>query len=98
MMKRMGRINIRVSLSFIVLITILSPMESRGGHAGHHLPEKRLTALPLSAGVMYAIQQFSGADEKGNRGEGSADEDSAGDNGDVPCGLVAREIDDSAAQ
>src|SRR5690625_1277652 len=98
MMMRMGRINIRVSLSFIVLITILSPMESRGGHAGHHLPEKRFTALPLSAGVMYPLQQFSGSDENGNRGQGSSEEVSAGEIGNLPSGFVSEEISESSDQ
>src|SRR5690625_2435168 len=98
MMKRMGRINIRVSLSFIVLITILSPMESRGGHAGHHLPEKRFTALPLSAGVMDPLQQFSGSDENGNRRQGSSEEVSAGEIGNLPSGFVSEEISESSDQ
>src|SRR5690625_5038464 len=96
MMKRMGRINIRVSLSFIVLITILSPMESRGVHAWHHLPEKRFSALPLSAGVMYRLQQFSGSDENGYLGQGSSEEGSAGEIGNLPSGFDSDEIFESS--
>ncbi|HLR89970.1 MAG TPA: SpoIIE family protein phosphatase [Balneolaceae bacterium] len=98
MMKRMGRINIRVYLPFIVLITILFPIESRGGHAGHHLPDKHFTALPLFAAMMNPLQQFSGSDENGNQGQGSSDEVNTGETGNLPSGFASEEISESSNQ
>src|SRR5690625_7797019 len=96
MMKRMGRINIRVYLPFIVLITILFPIERRGGHAGHHLPDKHFTALPLFAAMMNPLQQFSGSDEHGHQGQGGCDEVNTGETGNLPSGFASEEIFESS--